>query len=67
VPSGSVEVKVTVIVTLVPAGFGMTLVIVTVGLRSLTVSCAVAEPVPAELVAETVIVKVCDFELLVEA
>jgi hypothetical protein len=67
VPSGSAEVKVTVIVTPVTAGFGTRLVIVTIGLRSLTVSWASAEPVPAELLAETVTVKVCDFELLVEA
>ena len=67
VPSTSVEVKVAVIVEPVLAGFGVTPVMVTVGPRSLTVSCVDAEPVPAELVAETVIAKTCDLELPVEA
>ena len=58
VPSGSVEVKLTVTVAPVGAGFGVTLPIVTVGDRSLTVSDVVPEPGPALLVAVTVIVKV---------
>jgi len=66
VPSESVEVKPIVIVTPVLAGFGVTPVMVTTGTWSLTVSCDVAEPVPAELVAETVIVKFCDLKLPVE-
>ena len=49
------------------AGFGATPVMVTVGPRSLTVSWVDAEPVPAELVAEMAIVKICDLELPVEA
>jgi hypothetical protein len=66
VPSASVAVKVAVMIEPVLAGFGATPVMVTVGPRSLTVSCVDAEPVPTELVAETVIVKICDLELPVE-
>ena len=58
VPSGSVEVKLTVTVDPVKAGFGETLPIVMAGGRSLTVSEAVPEPGPALLVAVTTIVKV---------
>ena len=66
VPSVSVEVKVMVIVTPVLAGFGAMLVIVTTGAWSLMVSWTVVEPVPAELVAETVTVKICNLELPVD-
>lgn len=65
-PSASVEVNVSVTIALVLAGFGVTPVIVTTGALSLTVSCACAEPVPTELVAETVIVKFCNLELPVD-
>ncbi len=67
VPSTSDEVKVAVMIEPVLDGFGATPVMVTVGPRSLTVSCVDPEPVPAELVAETIIVKICDLEALVEA
>ena len=67
VPSTSPDVKVVLMVEPVLAGFGATPVMVTVGRRSLTVSWVDAEPVPAELVAEMVIVKICDLELPVEA
>ena len=67
VPSTSVEVKVAVMIEPVLAGFGVTPVMVTVGPRSFTDSCVDPELVPAELVAKTVIVKICDLELPVEA
>ena len=67
VPSTSVEVKVAVVIEPVLAGFGVTPVMVTVGPRSFTDSCVDAEPVPTELVAKTVIVKIGDLELPVEA
>ncbi len=56
VPSGSVEVKLTVTVAPVRAGFGETLPTVTIGNWSFTVSNVVPEPGPALLVAVTVIV-----------
>jgi hypothetical protein len=67
VPSTSDEVKVAVMIEPVLDGFGETPVMVTVGPRSLTVSCIDPEPVPAELFAETVIVKFRDLESPVEA
>jgi len=67
VPSTSPDVKVAEMIEPVLAGFGATPVMVTVGPRSLTVSWVDAEPVPAELVAEMAIVKICDLELPVEA
>lgn len=63
VPSGSVAVKLTVTCVPVFTGFGATLVPVTTGILSFTVSLVVPDPGPALLVAVTVIVKVCDFRL----
>ena len=55
--SSSVAVKLTETVVPTLAEFGETLTIVTVGARSLTVTIAVFEPVPALFVALTVTVK----------
>ena len=66
VPSGSVAVKVAVTCCPVFAGLGVTLVPVTTGILSFTVSVVVPEPGPALLVAVTVIVKICDFRVPVE-
>ena len=57
VPSGSDAENATVTVCPVLAGFGETFETVTVGGRSLMVSVAVLDPVPALFVALTVIVK----------
>ena len=67
VPSGSAAEKVTVIVAPVWAGFGMTLVIVTVGTLSFTSSVVVPEPGPAMFVAATVRVNTSDFAFPVDA
>ncbi len=67
VPSGSVAVKLTVIVAPVFAGFGETVDIATTGGRSFTVSVVVPEPGPALFVAVTVIVKICDLAIPVLA
>ena len=66
-PSGSVAVKLTIAVTPVLTGFGVGGFTVTVGGRSLTASVFVPEPGPALFAAVTVIVKVWDLELPVEA
>jgi len=58
VPSESVEVNVAVAICPVLAGFGETLIMVTTGGRSFTVSEVIPEPGPALLVAVTVIVNV---------
>jgi hypothetical protein len=58
VPSGSVAVKVAVTVCPVLAGLGETLLTVTVGALSFTVSVVVPEPGPALFVAVTVIVNI---------
>jgi len=66
VPSGSVALNATVTVDPVSAGFGETLLILTVGGRSLIVSVVIPDPGPALLVAVTVIVNVCEERLPVE-
>ena len=67
VPSGSAAVNITVTVCPVLAGFGETEETVTVGGRSFTTSVVVPDPGPALFVAVTVIVKVCDFVVPVDA
>lgn len=67
VPSGSAVAKVIVTNCPVFAGFGRTEETVAVGGRSLTVSVVVEEPGPALFVAVTVIVKICDLRVPVEA
>jgi hypothetical protein len=67
VPSGSVAENITVTSWPVLVGFGETLPTVTVGERSFTVSMEVPCPEPAPLVAVTVIVKICDLTLPVDA
>jgi hypothetical protein len=67
VPSGSVAVKLTVTRTPVLTGFGEMLEMLTVGGWSFTVSVVVPDPGPALLVAVTVIVKICDLTLPVDA
>jgi hypothetical protein len=67
VPSGSVAVKLTVTRTPVLTGFGEMLEMLTVGAWSFTVSVVVPDPGPALLVAVTVIVKICDLTLPVDA
>ena len=66
VPSGSVAVKLTVTCVPVFTGFGATLVPVTTGILSFTVSVVVPDPGPALLVAVAVIVNVCDLRAPVE-
>ena len=58
--ASSASEALTVTVTVAPslAGLGETLVMLTVGARSFTVSVFVPEPVPAVFVALTVIVKI---------
>ena len=58
VPSESADENATVTVWPTKAGLGETLLIVTIGGRSLTVSDVVPEPGPALLVAVTIIGKV---------
>ena len=66
VPSESVEVNVAVTICPVLAGFGETLIMVTTGGRSFTVSEVIPEPGPALLVAVTVIVNVWDITFPVD-
>jgi hypothetical protein len=66
VPSGSVAENVTVTSWPVLVGFGETLLMVTVGERSLIVSMVLPEPCPALFVAVTVIVKVAVLTLPVD-
>ena len=62
-PSGSLAVKDMLTVWFVLAGVGETLVSVSVGGLSVTVSDTVADPCPAPLVAVTLMVNACDWEL----
>jgi len=66
-PSGSVTEKLTVTLCPTKGEGGVIEEIVTTGGRSFTTSVVVPEPGPALLVAVTVIVKVCDFMLPVDA
>ena len=66
-PSISLSVKDTVTSCRVFAGFGDTLLMVTVGGWSFIVSDEVPDPGPASLVPVTVIVKICDLTLPVDA
>lgn len=63
VPSGSVAEKDMVTVSFALAGVGERLVIVRVGDLSVTVSDTVADPCPALLIAVTLMVNSCDWEL----
>jgi hypothetical protein len=62
IPSGSVALKIIVTASVTFTGFGETLVTVTMGGRSFTVSITVFELGPTLLVAVTATAKLCDVE-----
>ena len=64
VPSGSVAVKLTVTDCPTKGEGGVMEVIVTTGGRSFTTSVVVPDPGPALFVAVTVIVKLCEVEMV---